>query len=90
LVSPEHHSWVFRSEGRVEDDVLNINNPFRKLVHSLVPFEKYAVPVGKVKIPGRAVDLPYASTFLMTKSGMGYGVNAHRLTFFPVARLRNL
>ncbi len=34
--------------------------------------------------------MPYTSTFLMTKSGMGYGVNAHRLTFFPVARLRNL
>jgi hypothetical protein len=45
LVSPEHHSWVFCSEGRVEDDVLNVNNPFGKLVHFLVPFKKYAVPV---------------------------------------------
>ena len=44
----------------------------------------------KSKIPGRAVDLPYALTFLMTESGMGYGVNARHLTFFPVARLRNL
>jgi hypothetical protein len=25
----------------------------------------------------------------MTESGMGHGVNAHHLTFFPVARLRN-
>ncbi len=44
----------------------------------------------KSKIPGRAVDFPYTLTFLMTKSGMGYGVNARHLTFFPVARLRNL
>ena len=49
LVSPEHHSWVFCSKGRVEDDVLNVNNPFGKLVHFLVQFEKYAVPVGEVK-----------------------------------------
>jgi hypothetical protein len=44
----------------------------------------------KSKIPGRVVDLPYASTYLMITSGMGHGVNAHCLTFFPVARLRNL
>jgi hypothetical protein len=48
LISPEHHSWVFRSEGRVEDDVLNVDDPFGTLVHFLVPFEKDAIPVGKV------------------------------------------
>ena len=49
MISPKHHSWVFRSKGRVEDDVLNVNDLFRKLVHILVPFKKYAVPVGEVK-----------------------------------------
>jgi hypothetical protein len=41
----------------------------------------------KSKILGRAVDFPF---FLMTESGMGYGVNARHMIFFPVARLRNL
>ena len=66
---------MFRSEGRVEDDVLNIDNPFRKLVHFLVPFECMPFLSAKSKIPGRAVNLPYALTFLMTESCMGYGVN---------------
>jgi hypothetical protein len=44
----------------------------------------------KSKIPGRAVDLAYALTFLMTESGKGYGVTTHCLTFFPVAKLKNL
>jgi hypothetical protein len=48
LASPKHRSGVFCSKKRVEDDVLNVKNPFGKLVHFLVPFEKYAVPVGEV------------------------------------------
>ncbi len=41
LASPKHHScWVFCSKARVEDDVLNVNNPFGKLVHFLVSFKK--------------------------------------------------
>jgi hypothetical protein len=40
---------VFRSKGRVEDDVLNVDDPFGKLVHFLIPFEKNAAPVGEVK-----------------------------------------
>ena len=40
---------MFRSEGRVEDNVLNVDDPFEKLVHFLVPFKKDAVPVGEVK-----------------------------------------
>ena len=40
---------MFRSKGRVEDDFLNVDDPFGKLVHFLVPFEKDAVPVGEVK-----------------------------------------
>ena len=49
LISPEHHSWMFHSKGKVEDDVLNLNNPFGKLVHFLFPFKMDAVPVGKVE-----------------------------------------
>ena len=81
---------MFRSKGRVEDDVFNVDNPFGRLVHDLVPFKSIPFLSAKSKIPGRAVDVPYASTFLMTESGMGHGVSARRLTFFPVARLRNL
>jgi hypothetical protein len=40
---------MFRSEGRVEGDVLNLDDPFGKLVNFLVPFEKDAIPVGEVK-----------------------------------------
>ena len=49
LILPEHHSWVFGSEGRVEDDVLNVDDLCGKLVHDLIPFEKYTIPVGEVK-----------------------------------------
>ena len=80
---------MFRSKGRVEDNIVYVDDSFRRLIHFLVPFEKDAVPVGKVKNTGKGGRLPYALTFLMTKSGMGYGVNARRLTFFPVARLKN-
>ncbi len=57
---------------------------------SLFHSKRMPFVLAKSKIPVRAVNLPYMLTFLMTKSGMGYGVNARRLTFFPVARLRNL
>jgi hypothetical protein len=40
---------MFRSKERVENDVLILNNPFRKLIHFLVSFEKDAVPVIEVK-----------------------------------------
>ena len=40
---------MFCSKGRVEDDVLNVDDPLEKLVHFLIPFKKYAVPVGEVK-----------------------------------------
>jgi len=49
LIPPKHHSWVFCSEGRIEDNVFNVNDPFGKLIHFLVPFEKYTIPVGKVE-----------------------------------------
>ena len=44
----------------------------------------------KSKIPQKAVNLAYTSTYLMTESGMGYGVNARQLNFFPVDKLKNL
>ena len=90
LIFPEYHSWVFRSKGRVEDGVLNVNDLFGKLVHDLIPFEKYTIPVGKVKNTREGGRRGIRFNFLDDRSGMGYGVNARRLTFFPVARLRNL
>jgi hypothetical protein len=82
---------MLRSKGGVEGDVFDIDNPLGRLVYFLVPFEEDTISIGKIKkIPGRAVDLAYASTFLITESGMGYGVNALCLTFFPVAKLKNL
>ncbi len=91
LISPEHHSWVFCSKGRVEEDVLNIDNPFGKLVHFLVPFKKYALPVGEVKNTREGGQL--AICFDLLDDRVQHGVwreHAIRLTFFPVARLRNL
>jgi hypothetical protein len=81
---------VLRSKRGVEDDVFDINNPLWRIIYFLVPFKEDAVSICKIKIPGRAVALAYASTFLMTESGMGYRVNALRLTFFPIAKLKNL
>ncbi len=81
---------MLRSKGGVEGDVFDIDNPFGGLIYFLVPFEEDTILSAKSKIPGRAVNLAYASTFLITESGMGYGVNALRLTFFPVAKLKNL
>ena len=49
MILPKHHSWMFRSERRVEDNVLNLDNAFGKLVHFLFLFKKDAVAVGVVK-----------------------------------------
>jgi hypothetical protein len=81
---------MLRSKGGVEDNVLGLNDPFGRLIYLLVPFKEDAISVCKSKIPGRAVDLVYALTLLMTESSMGYGVNARCLIFFPVAKLKNL
>ena len=81
---------MFRSKGRVEDNVLNVDDPSGNLSTSSFHSKRMPFLSAKSKIPGRVVDLPYASTFLMTESGMGYGANARRLTFFLVARQRNL
>ena len=40
----------------------------------------------KSKPSGRALDFPKAFTFLNTKSGIGYGVNARCLIFWMVTR----
>ena len=84
LILPNHFSWVFRSKGRVEEDVLNVDDPFGKLVHFLISIEKYAQ-----KYPG-VWSICHTLRPSMTESGMGYGVNPRCLTFFPIARLRNL
>ncbi len=49
LVSPANHPWMFCGKGRVEDNVLDFDDPLRKLVNLLIPFEKGAVSVGKVE-----------------------------------------
>ncbi len=40
---------MFRSEGRVEDNILDFDDPLGKFVNLLIPFKKDAVSVGKVE-----------------------------------------
>ena len=75
LVSSECHSCMLCSKGGVEDDVFNLDNPLRDSSTSLFHSKRMPFLSAKSKIPGRAVALAYTLTFLMTKSGMGYGVN---------------
>jgi hypothetical protein len=80
-----HAFRAINSEKGVKDNVLDFNDPFGKLIYLFVPFKEDAILSAKSKIPGRAVNLAYALTFLMTESGMGYGVRACCLNFqFPL------
>ncbi len=49
LVSYERHSWMLHGKGGVEDNVIDLNNPFGRLIYLLIPFEENAISVGKIK-----------------------------------------
>ena len=49
LVSSEHHPWMLRSKGGVEDNVLDLDNPFGRLIYLLVSFKEDAISVCKIK-----------------------------------------
>ncbi len=49
LVSSEYHSWVFRDKGGVEDNAINLVDPFGALVDFFFSLEEDAVPAVEVK-----------------------------------------
>jgi len=61
LVSPKHHSWMLRGKERVEDNILDLADPFGKLVYFLLPFKEDAVFVGEVENPweGGRLAIPF-------------------------------
>jgi hypothetical protein len=63
---------MFRGKGGVDGNVLNLNNPFRKVIHFLVSFEKDAIPVGEVKNTRKGGRL--AIHFDLPDDRVGHGV----------------
>ncbi len=87
---PEYHPWMFCGKGRVEDNILDFDDPLRKLINLLISFKKDASSVGKIETTRKGGQLAIDFNLPDDQVRQWYGVNARHLTFLPIARLKNL